>query len=68
MAPPSSTAVSAAPLTAGAVSPVVSLVVRILTLIFLLISAIVLGTNTVTASNGFGGEVEIKFQDFYAFR
>lgn len=70
MAPaqPSSFAVSAPQAVGGAVSPVVSLAVRILTFIFLLIAAIVLGTNKVTAANGFGGGVEIKFQDFYAFR
>ncbi|KAI5670703.1 hypothetical protein M9H77_11067 [Catharanthus roseus] len=57
MAPPPSTAVS----------PVISLVVRVLTFICLLISLIILATNTITTSTDYG-DVKIKFNDFYAYR
>ncbi|KAL2541741.1 CASP-like protein 4D1 [Abeliophyllum distichum] len=49
------------------VPPLAVLVVRILTFICLLISVIIIVTNTVTISNGIS-EVKIKFNDFYAYR
>ncbi|KAI3470717.1 hypothetical protein Pfo_027380 [Paulownia fortunei] len=57
MAPPPSTAVS----------PVVALIVRVLTFIALLVSVIVIATNTATTSTGIV-EVKITFNDFYAYR
>ncbi|KAG8390877.1 hypothetical protein BUALT_Bualt01G0129300 [Buddleja alternifolia] len=61
MAPPPSTAVS----------PVVALIVRLLTFISLLISVIIIATNTVTVTAtstvGFV-QVRIRFSDFYAYR
>ncbi|XP_027104460.1 CASP-like protein PIMP1 [Coffea arabica] len=57
MAPPPSTAVS----------PIVSLLVRILTFVCLLISVIILITNTYTQSSDFG-DVKTKFTDFRAYR
>ncbi|KAK6145340.1 hypothetical protein DH2020_022160 [Rehmannia glutinosa] len=57
MAPPPSTAVS----------PVVALIVRVLTFICLIISVIVIATNTATSIVGVD-QVNIKFNDFYAYR
>ncbi|XP_027111003.1 CASP-like protein PIMP1 [Coffea arabica] len=57
MAPPPSTAVS----------PIVSLLVRILTFVCLLISVIILITNTYTERSDYG-DVKTKFTDFHAYR
>ncbi|CAK9181489.1 unnamed protein product [Ilex paraguariensis] len=57
MAPPPSTVVS----------PVVVLMVRLLTFICLLISMIILTTNTENVALQFG-EVKIRFNDVYAYR
>lgn len=54
MAPPPSTAVS----------PVVALIVRVLTLVFVLVSVIILATNNVTTDSG----IELKFNDSYTYR
>nr|GMC94190.1 CASP-like protein PIMP1 [Ipomoea batatas] len=51
-----------------ATSPVAVLIVRILTLIFLLASLILITTNTVTLP-GFGGvKIKLKFHNFTAYR
>ncbi|CAA3004028.1 CASP PIMP1 [Olea europaea subsp. europaea] len=57
MAPPPSTAVP----------PLAALVVRILTFICLIISVIILATNTIKASDGVN-EAKLKFNHFYAYR
>ncbi|KAH6806307.1 hypothetical protein C2S53_012467 [Perilla frutescens var. hirtella] len=54
MAPPPST---------PAVSPLVSLIIRVLTFVSLLISVIVIATN-----NSYVGDTKFKFDDFYAYR
>ncbi|KAL0349202.1 UNVERIFIED_CONTAM: CASP-like protein PIMP1 [Sesamum angustifolium] len=57
MAPPPSTVVS----------PVIALVIRVVTLVFLVVSVIVMATTTATAGTGLA-EVKVKFNDFYAYR
>ncbi|XP_059309819.1 CASP-like protein PIMP1 [Lycium ferocissimum] len=57
MAPPPSTAIP----------PFVGLIVRILTLICLLISLIVIATNTYTISTDYV-DIKVKSTDFYAYR
>ncbi|MCD7468556.1 CASP-like protein pimp1 [Datura stramonium] len=49
------------------VPPFVGLIVRVLTFICLLISFLVIVTNTHTTSTDYG-DVKIKFKDFYAYR
>ncbi|XP_057789138.1 CASP-like protein PIMP1 [Salvia miltiorrhiza] len=56
-----------APPPSYAVSPLVSLIVRILTFICLLISLILLATATGTASTTYG-DVEVRFKDFISYR
>lgn len=74
---PNNTAGVSPPPSASAVSPVLSLSVRILTFVSLLISVILLTTNTVwvtvLVANSFTSttdyvDVKVKFNDFYAYR
>ncbi|CAN4106838.1 unnamed protein product [Withania somnifera] len=57
MAPPPTTTIP----------PFVGLIVRVLTLICLLVSLILIATNTHTTTTDYG-DVKIKFNDFYAYR
>ncbi|CAN4090103.1 unnamed protein product [Withania somnifera] len=57
MAPPPTTTIP----------PFVGLIVRVLTFICLLISLILIATNTHTTSTDYG-DVKIRFKDFYAYR
>nr|GMD02014.1 CASP-like protein PIMP1 [Ipomoea batatas] len=51
-----------------ATSPVAVLIVRILTLIFLLASLILITTNTVTLPDFGGVKIKLKFHNFTAYR
>ncbi|KAI3470714.1 hypothetical protein Pfo_027377 [Paulownia fortunei] len=57
-----------APPPSNAVSPFVSLIVRILTFVCLLISLILLTTATGTASVSDYVDIKVRFKDFKAFR
>ncbi|KAF3614029.1 CASP-like protein 4D1 [Capsicum annuum] len=52
----------------ASIPPFVGLIVRILTFICLLISLILIATNTHTTFDDYGDKTKIKFNDFYAYR
>ncbi|XP_055801755.1 CASP-like protein PIMP1 [Solanum dulcamara] len=56
------------PTTSTIIPPFVGLIVRILTFICLLISLIVISTNTHTTFDDYGDEYKTKFNDFIAYR
>lgn len=54
--------------TSATIPPFVGLIMRILTFICLLISLILLATNTHTSYDDYGAKDKTKFNDFYAYR
>lgn len=66
--PPSAAAVPSVPSSTAGVSPVVSLAVRIIAFICLLISIIILATNSVTSSDFTGRRIKFNFNDLYVYR
>ncbi|XP_027115623.1 CASP-like protein 4D1 [Coffea arabica] len=48
--------------------PVIALVLRLLTFVFLLISLIITAIDTVTYVDDFGLEIKVDFSDLYAYR